>query len=102
MGHLSTAPTDQVSPSDQKVIETTEHSAALRYKRAVRMAFGMAALSRSKSGAYTARKSIPKDVQDEYERLFDHRWEAKLTLPAKLTPAQAKAQYGEWLTDVET
>jgi hypothetical protein len=66
------------------------------------MPFGMAALNRSKSGAYTARKGIPKDVQDEYERLYGHRWEAKLTLPATLKPAEAKARYGEWLTDIET
>jgi integrase len=66
------------------------------------MPFGMAALTRSKSGAYTARKVIPKDVQDEYEHLFGQRWEVKLTLPATLTPAEAKAQYGEWLTEVET
>jgi hypothetical protein len=66
------------------------------------MPFGMAALNRSKSGAYTARKGIPKDVQEEYERLYGHRWEAKLTLPATLKPAEAKARYGEWLTEVET
>src|SRR5262245_8053234 len=66
------------------------------------MPFAMAALNRSKSGAYTARKGIPKDVQEEYERLFGPRWEAKLTLPATLKPAEAKARYGQWLTDVET
>ena len=62
----------------------------------------MAALTRSKSGAYAARKGIPKDVQDEYERLYGYRWEAKLTLPAALKPAEAKAQYGEWLAEIET
>jgi integrase len=66
------------------------------------MPFGMAALNRSKSGAYTARKGIPKDVQEEYERLYGHRWEAKLTLPATLKSAEAKAQYGEWLATIET
>ena len=50
------------------------------------MPFVMAALNRSKSGAYTARKGIPKDVQEEYARLYGHRWEAKLTLPARLRP----------------
>jgi hypothetical protein len=40
----------------------------------------MAALNRSKSGAYTARKSIPKDVQAEYERLYGQRWEVTDTL----------------------
>src|SRR5262245_43936618 len=66
------------------------------------MPFRMAALNRLKSGAYTARKGIPKDVQDEYERLFDYRWEAKLTLPATLTWPEAKARYGEWVTEIET
>ena len=65
------------------------------------MPFAMAALNRSKSGAYTARKGIPKDVQGKYERLYGYRWEAKLTLPASLKPAEAKAQYAEWLTEVE-
>jgi len=32
------------------------------------MRFIMAALTRSKSGAYTARKGIPKDLQEEYSR----------------------------------
>jgi hypothetical protein len=66
------------------------------------MPFGMAALTRAKSGAYSARKGIPKDVQDEYERLYGYRWEAKLTLPAALTQAEAKAKYGEWISEIET
>ncbi len=66
------------------------------------MAFLMAALNRSKSGAYTARKSIPKDVQAEYERLYGQSWEAKLTLPATLKPQEAKAQHAVWVAEVET
>jgi integrase len=66
------------------------------------MAFAMAALTRSKSGTYTGRKGIPKDVQEEYALLYGPRWEAKLTLPASLRWAEAKARYGEWLTEVET
>jgi hypothetical protein len=66
------------------------------------MAFVMASLKRSESGAYTARKGIPKDVQEEYARLYGQRWEAKQTLPATLKPQEAKAQYGEWLTEIET
>jgi hypothetical protein len=62
----------------------------------------MASLKRSESGAYTARKGIPKDVQEEYARLYGQRWEAKQTLPATLKPQEAKAQYGEWLTEIET
>jgi hypothetical protein len=65
------------------------------------MPFAMAALTRSKSGAYTARKVIPRDVQDEYARLFGPKSEAKLTLPAGLKPQEAKARYGEWLEKIE-
>ena len=59
------------------------------------MTFAMAALARSKSGVYTARKAIPKDAQHEYARLYGPRWEVKLTLPASLRPQEAKARYGE-------
>ncbi len=65
------------------------------------MAFVMAALTRAKSGAYTARKAILKDVQEEYARLYGQRWEVKLTLAASLRPQEAKARYGEWLEEVE-
>jgi hypothetical protein len=34
------------------------------------MPLAMAALSRSKSGTYTARKGVPKDVQEEYAPLI--------------------------------
>jgi hypothetical protein len=65
------------------------------------MTIAMAALTRSKSGAYTARKGIPKDVQDEYERLYGQRWEVKLSLPADTRPQDAKARFAEWLSKVE-
>ena len=65
------------------------------------MSFRMASLTRSKSGSWTARKGIPKDVQDEYERLYGQRWEAKLTLSSRLTPHQAKAETAEWVADIE-
>ena len=61
----------------------------------------MASITRSKSGSWTARKGIPKDVRDDYERLYGYRWEAKLTLPATLRPHQAKAEMAEWVADVE-
>jgi hypothetical protein len=65
------------------------------------MPFGMAALTRSKSGTYTARKGIPKDVQEADARLYGPRWEVKLTLPAGLRQSEAKARYGEWLGEIE-
>jgi hypothetical protein len=65
------------------------------------MPFAMAALRRSKSGAFSARKVIPKDVQDGYERLYGHRWEAKFSLPAGTSPQDAKARCAAWISDVE-
>ena len=57
--------------------------ARAKYKRALQMAFRMAALVRStKSGEYTARKGIPKDVREAYARLYGPRWEALFKLPA--------------------
>jgi hypothetical protein len=65
------------------------------------MAFAMAALTRSKSGAYTARKGIPKDAQAEYDRLYGQGWEAKVTLPATLKASEAKARHAAWVAEVE-
>jgi integrase len=59
------------------------------------------ALTRNKSGEYVARKVIPKDVQQAHEALYGVRWEIRLTLPAHLTEAEAKAKHGEWLAEVE-
>jgi hypothetical protein len=66
------------------------------------MAFAMTALTRLPSGAYAARKGIPKDVQEEYARLYGVRWEAKCTWPASLKPQVAKTKYGEWIAEIET
>ena len=46
------------------------------------MLFRMASARRSKSGSITVRKGIPKDVREEYARLYGPGWEAKLTVPA--------------------
>lgn len=66
------------------------------------MPFRMAELKRSKSGAFVARKVIPENVRDEYERLYDVRWEAKFHRSADLRPQDAKAQHAEWLSLVES
>jgi integrase len=65
------------------------------------MPFLIASLRRSKSGAYAARKAIPKDVQDTYERLYGQRWEAKFSLPALTRPQDAKARFAAWLAEIE-
>ena len=63
----------------------------------------MTALTHNTSGEYVARKGIPKDVRKEYVQLYGGKgWEARLTLPAHLTEAEAKAKHGEWLAEIET
>src|SRR5215471_14991050 len=43
------------------------------------------------SGGFIARKRIPADVQDAYEKLYGQRWEERT-----LTPKEARALAGEW------
>jgi hypothetical protein len=61
------------------------------------MAFAMAGLKRSTSGAHIARNGIPNDVRAEYQRLFGQRWESSFWHEPGPTPAEAKAAYGERL-----
>ena len=65
------------------------------------MAFTMASLQKSKSGGYTARKSIPNDVRDEYRRVHGQGWEARFTAPAAMSHAEAKLKFTEWLAEIE-
>ena len=46
------------------------------------MASLMVGLNRQKTGGYAARKVIPKDVREEYARVYGVGWEEKLSLPA--------------------
>ncbi|WP_238564984.1 site-specific integrase [Sphingobium bisphenolivorans] len=56
----------------------------------------MAKLTRTKTGLWTARKVIPKDVRAAYGKRED-----KPTWPASLTQGQARAEFGAWLVAVE-
>jgi Porin subfamily len=66
------------------------------------MASFMVALRRQKTGGYAARKVIPKDVREEYARLYGVGWEEKLSLPPGCSAHEAKARCGEWLAELET
>ena len=55
------------------------------------MAPFMVALKRRKAGGYAARKVIPKDIREEYARLYGMGWEEKLSLPPGIAPHEAKA-----------
>jgi len=66
------------------------------------MALRMVELVRAKGGGFIARKGIPADVRDDYERLYGVRWEAQLRIPSGTPIPFAKSQHGEWLAEIET
>lgn len=66
------------------------------------MALRMVALSRAADGRWFARKGIPKDVREEYARLYGVRHEAHLKLPADTAKYEAKRHLGEWGAEIET
>lgn len=66
------------------------------------MALRMVALNRIADGRWFARKVIPEDVREEYQRLYGHKREAHLKLPAVTSRHEAKARLGEWEAEVET
>jgi integrase len=66
------------------------------------MAFRMSSLTRTKSGAYRARIGIPKDVRDGYQALYGKRWEELFHRPASLPLSKAKADYSEWVAEIES
>lgn len=66
------------------------------------MALLMTKLNRSATGAYVARKAIPKDVRSEYAARYDMAWEEKFYLEPAVSEHEAKALFGEWLAEVET
>jgi integrase len=65
------------------------------------MAVVMTALVQTKSGAWSARKGVPKDIRDEYARIYGAGWEARFHAPVGTTTPRAKALFSEWLSEVE-
>jgi hypothetical protein len=65
------------------------------------MPFGLATMTRAKSGAFSVRKAIPADVRDEYKRLYGLSSEATLTLPPTMRPQEAKTKHAEFLATIE-
>ena len=59
-------------------------------------------LTPTKSGGFTARKRIPEDAQADYERLYDVKWETRLTIAPGTPVLQARAQHREWLSEIES
>jgi hypothetical protein len=65
------------------------------------MPFGLATMTRAKSGTFLVRKAIPADVRAEYKRVYGLSSEATLTLPATMRPQEVKAKHAEFLATVE-
>jgi hypothetical protein len=66
------------------------------------MALRMVGLVRAADGRWFARKGLPKDVREEYARLYGFKREAHLKLPADTPKHEAKARLGEWEAEIET
>jgi hypothetical protein len=66
------------------------------------MALRMVALIKAKDGRWLARKGVPKDVRDDYARLYGISREAQLKLPGDTPRYEAKVRLGEWEAEVET
>ena len=66
------------------------------------MALRMTFLKCCKNGGWIARKAIPADVRAQYKRLHRVSREAIRKVSAGTPKAQAKAQLGQWLAEVET
>ena len=66
------------------------------------MALRMVALSRAVDNRWFARKGLPEDVCEEYQRLYGVKREAHLKPPADTPRHGAKTRLGEWEAEIET
>lgn len=64
------------------------------------MAILMTTLSKAKNGDWFARKAIPPDVRDAYQRAHGVRQEARFRR-AGLTEGKARLAFAEWVAEVE-
>ena len=66
------------------------------------MALRMVALTRAADGRWFARKGIPKDVRDEYARLYGMNAKHISSCQRTRRNNEAKTQLGEWGAEIET
>jgi integrase len=88
-------------PANAAFLALSKNTPAAQYEAEIRSVCQIVSLQRTKSGAWKGRKTIPADVRDSYARLYGQRWEAMHTLPASLSPGEAKAAHAEWLAEIE-
>ena len=96
-----TVPLQLKSLTLQHLVDKPNVFAPQKIQKALQMALRMVTLSR-RNGQWFARKGIPKDVRDEYARLYGVRREAHLKLPGDTPPAEAKIRNAEWTAEIET
>ncbi|MGY4356081.1 hypothetical protein ACVWZR_005133 [Bradyrhizobium sp. i1.3.1] len=101
-GSHPTVPPLRISPLSQQLTDRPDVFAPPKIQKALQMALRMVELVRAKGGGFIARKGIPADVRDDYERLYGVRWEAQLRIPSGTPIPFAKSQHGEWLAEIET
>jgi len=65
------------------------------------MTISMPALTRAKNGDWFARKVIPGDVRDAYQRAYGIRQEERFRLTTDKTAGEAKAAFADWMADIE-
>jgi integrase len=65
------------------------------------MTIPMPALTRAKNGDWFARKVIPSEVRDAYQRAYGVRQEERFRLTTDKPAGEAKAAYAEWIADIE-
>lgn len=65
------------------------------------MVLRMPTLTRAKNGDWFARKVIPSDVRDAYQRAYGIRQEERFRAHSGQTSNAAKLAYTEWLANVE-
>lgn len=61
----------------------------------------MTSLTRAKNGDWFARKGIPADVRDSYQRAYGVRQEERFRSPAGISQSKAKIEFSEWLAEIE-
>jgi hypothetical protein len=97
-----TVPRLRITPRSQHLTDRPAGFAPPKIQKAAQMALRMVALNRAADGRWFARKGIPEDVREDYQRLYGHKREAHLKLPAGTPKHEAKARLGEWEAEVET
>lgn len=61
----------------------------------------MPKLTRTTNGDWLARKVIPSELRDAYAQVHGVRQEARFRRPGTMPQGQAKAEFTEWLAEVE-